>query len=149
MFLDFKNKNKTIVLRNVPAMAKKKFKMETAILVFTNEEQKTTRDAQKQFFSSAKRHNRGVKTLTWTIHNLRIRSSLSYLCECNAIRYTATPKLNFGIFILRRTQNIVKQTIFIGYSTWSHNIQFSFSSSNIKVQLLQRSQSQSTVLCML
>ena len=96
-----------------------------------------------------KKNNRRVKTLTWTIHNLRIRSSLGYLCECNAIRYTATPKLNYGIFILRRTQNNVKQTIFIGYSTWSHNIQFSFSSSNIKVQLLQRSQSQSSVLCML
>ena len=41
MFLDFKNKNKTIVLRKVPAMAKMKFKMQTAILLFTNEEQKT------------------------------------------------------------------------------------------------------------
>ena len=41
MFLDFKNKSKTIVLRKVPAMAKMKFKMQTAILFFTNEEQKT------------------------------------------------------------------------------------------------------------
>ena len=35
-------------------MVKMKFKMQTAVLLFTNEEQKTRRDAQMLFSSSAK-----------------------------------------------------------------------------------------------